>query len=272
MTRQRRPHPTPIVPATISPNLYQFYLANHRLPRLGDPQAPWSFKGWSLPYLLEAEQCFKLPPRWDYYFRTLQAGRLLPEPIPQIRFLDMPDPSVLRALDRWLRIIETRHTSWHAFTDLVHWLAWALGVAPDASKLEDELQARLYREVNLIPLLQAPHDYLGTYLADQRGNRKHWNPTAFFPSPHTVVRLMVQLTIDTSLGGDEDPRLRSVTDPALGTARFLLEASNYSLVLSGNDVDPLILAIAKINGALYAPWMSFPFPDTITKPDPNPTT
>ena len=41
---------------------------------------------------------------------------------------------------------------------------------------------------------------------------------------------------------------------------MLLHASNYSLRLYGMDIDPLVVKISKINGALYAPWMSFPLP------------
>jgi hypothetical protein len=33
--------------------------------------------------------------------------------------------------------------------------------------------------------------------------------------------------------------------------------------LFGQDVDPLAVAMCKVNGGLYAPWLSFPLPDTI---------
>jgi hypothetical protein len=44
---------------------------------------------------------------------------------------------------------------------------------------------------------------------------------------------------------------------------MLLHASNMSLCLFGQDIDPLAIAMCKINGALYAPWMSFPLPASI---------
>lgn len=28
------------------------------------------------------------------------------------------------------------------------------------------------------------------------------------------------------------------------------------------DIDPLVTLIAKINGALYVPWLAYPFPDS----------
>lgn len=44
---------------------------------------------------------------------------------------------------------------------------------------------------------------------------------------------------------------------------MLLHASNISMNLYGQDIDPLAVAMCKINGALYAPWMSFPLPEAI---------
>lgn len=67
---------------------------------------------------------------------------------------------------------------------------------------------------------------------------------------------MTQLTMSQ----EDDLRSKKVSDPALGTGRMLLHASNYSLRLYGMDIDPLVVKISKINGALYAPWMSFPLP------------
>jgi hypothetical protein len=112
------------------------------------------------------------------------------------------------------------------------------------------------------PLLLEPSDYLGEMLAGRR--RGGWNPHAFFPTPHTVVELMVQMTLEHQEHGERKPgRLAKVLDPALGTGRMLLHASNYSYCLYGCDIDPLVTSIARINGCLYAPWMAFPFPERI---------
>ena len=265
MSRPSRSRPSSLPLATVCPDLSSFFVTNGRLPHLGDPQAPWTFRGWSLPYVIEAERVLDLPPRWDYYFRTLAAGRLLDEPIPHLDFDHSPHRDVTRAIEQWLRILEHHQTSWRAFHDLVQWLAWALGVHPEPVKLDDNTHEALYRAVNLGPLLQHPHDALGAFLAEQRGNRSLWNPHAFFPTPHSVVRLMSALTLqDRTTDTGTDPRLDAIYDPALGTGRFLLEGSNRSLVLHGTDIDPLVLMIAKINGALYAPWLSFPLPASIT--------
>jgi hypothetical protein len=44
---------------------------------------------------------------------------------------------------------------------------------------------------------------------------------------------------------------------------MLLHASNCSLALFGQDIDPLAVAMCKLNGVLYAPWMVFPLPAAI---------
>src|SRR5262249_36194383 len=42
---------------------------------------------------------------------------------------------------------------------------------------------------------------------------------------------------------------------------------NFSLGLYGQDIDPLAVALCKINGAFYAPWLAFPLPPAIVGPD-----
>ncbi len=60
-----------------------------------------------------------------------------------------------------------------------------------------------------------------------------------------------------------DPRLNKVMDPCVGTGRMLLHASNYSYCLYGCDIDPLVASISRINSCCYAPWMAFPFSESI---------
>ena len=67
-----------------------------------------------------------------------------------------------------------------------------------------------------------------------------------------------------------DPRTAMVLDPCVGTGRMLLHASNFSLSLWGIDVDPTCVAITRINGALYAPWISFPFKERVLGHRPAP--
>ena len=50
---------------------------------------------------------------------------------------------------------------------------------------------------------------------------------------------------------------------------MLLHASNHSLRLFGQDIDPLAVAMCQVNGALYAPWLSFPLPASVLEHHPE---
>ncbi len=100
---------------------------------------------------------------------------------------------------------------------------------------------------------------------DTRG----WNPTAFYPTPHQVVELMVRMAFHDPPKDGRDPRSRTVCDPCAGSGRMLMHSSNWSLSLHGQDIDPLAVAMCKVNGALYAPWMSFPLPDSFLSDKPE---
>jgi hypothetical protein len=95
------------------------------------------------------------------------------------------------------------------------------------------------------------------------GKARGWNPTGFFPTPHPVVELMVRMTMHDAQAEGRDPRTLTVCDPCVGSGRTLLHASNFSLALFGQDIDPLAVATCKINGVLYAPWLAFPLPAAI---------
>jgi hypothetical protein len=231
-----------------------------RLPRLGDSPPPWRYRGWLLPYVRELHGLIPaVADRWGYHLRTLEAGVLLDEPIPQISF-GPPDAKVASLLHAWSGLIDGGCGGWAAFHALLDWLCWALTLGREEPRLGDEANEKLYRRVNLGPLLERPYDYLGEHVA--AGRAGGWNPTGFYPTPHQVVELMVRMTMGGCADG-RDTRLQRVGDPCVGSGRMLLHASNFSLRLYGQDIDPLAVAMCKINGALYAPWLSFPLPASI---------
>ena len=267
--------------------VFQFLNRERRLPKIGNERAPWTYCRWMLPYVisLHAHPLFgksldnksiplnatarsrigHCPDRWGYHLRTLVAGELLDEPIPRIEFCGEFEASVRsiwegerEGIAGWCHILnQTDGYSWDSFKHLVDWLAFALSVEKEPPPIGTNANEALYRTVNIEPLLLQPCDYFGAALAARKGSGgKAWNPTAFFPTPHHLVELMTQLTMSQQ----DDLRSKKVSDPALGTGRMLLHASNYSLRLYGQDIDPLVVKISKINGALYAPWMSFPLP------------
>jgi hypothetical protein len=258
-----RPMPEPsLMPAV---DLMTFIKREQRLPQLGDAQAPWLYRGWLLPYVIQLHGVIPaVADRWGYHLRTLEAGKLLDEPIPMIEFKS-PDNKVYALLLDWSKLIGRDCGGWSDFRCLLDWLCWALALTNEMPRLSDSVNEKLYRQVNLAPLLERPYDYLGNFVAE--GKSKGWNPTAFYPTPHNIIELIVQMTMADSRSDGRDPRKCLVNDPCVGSGRMLLHASNYSCCLFGQDIDPLAVAMCKINGALYAPWLSFPLPASILGPD-----
>lgn len=240
-----------------------FLLENGRLPRIGDEIPPWRYCGWLRPYvqMMHGQKPQLLGDRWGYYARTLQAGHLLDEPIPQAFFSSTHGPT-LNTLEKWIGLIEqTGQSVWGGFSLFVDWLAWGLDVGPEP-KIDDNLNEKLYRTVDLWPWMQAPGDYLGELASARFGG----GPFAFFPTPMCITDMMARMVVDAvrALGGEEqgapDPRLQTVHEPCCGTGRMLLTASNFSMRLSGIDKDPLMVQICKINMVLYAPWGLYGLP------------
>ena len=235
------------------------FLQQHgRVPMISDEKKPWQYRGWLLYYRMLLEDCEGIGRRWDFWCRTMLAGRLLDEPIPQIVFHDSGDREVTKSIERWVHLIDRHRSGWSAVDTLLDWFLWGFGIARHEPQLPPALNETLYRQVNLGPLLLAPHDYLGEWIASHKGN---WNPNAFYPTPHSIVEFMVRFTI----GGEEqgDKRGKKVLDPAVGSGRMLMHASNYSLRLYGVDIDPALVKVTYINGALYVPWILRPFPEAL---------
>ncbi len=281
------------------PSIAEFFAAHHRLPRLGDEIAPWRYRGFLLPYVIDlhAHPLFgkdrphaetdalgipqKLlergvgdcPDRWGYYLRTLDAGHLLAEPLPTVSWCAEFEPRVRRlwesetqGLGAWMRVIEHKDGySWDTFRQLVAWLGWALGTEREPPRLNEAAHEALYRTVNLEPMLLMPSDYLGSFLAATKSSG--FNPLGFYPTPMVLCNMMIEITMGSARQDGRDGRTLSVCDPCVGTGRMLLVASNYSLNLYGQDIDPLVVAITKINAALYAPWIMWPLPSSVLGDD-----
>jgi hypothetical protein len=248
-------HHRALQPVSGPQTVYEFLFLHGRLPQLDLGERPYALRGWVLPYLLGWEaQLRGAESRYAYFLDLWFTGALGDAPIPRVEFNDSSRQGAAALKNIWQCIsICDENGSWSGLTDFVQWLAFGLGVSREPVPLSDKVQERLYRVFNVRPWLEAPYDYLGELLCERK---QGWNPAGFYPTPHPVCEMLTLI----NFAEGQDYRSDTVCDPAVGTGRMLLHASNHSLRLSGQDIDPLCCAICKINGALYAPWLAFGLP------------
>lgn len=234
-----------------------FLIARGRVPNAEerDGRKPWDFRGWMLPYVMDMFPAGGFPGRWGWWYRSLTAGSFPEgEGVPPWVQFDHGSDVARRNLDKCVQIIgHQMGFGMAAVGELVGWLGWGLATTKDQPRIPEKVALELYRTLNLGAMLSSPSDYLGWLMSEYKGRGK--DPTAFFPTPHGLVSMMTRMNL-----GEPAPEktLRSVMDPCVGTGRFLLEASNWSVRLYGCDINPRCVAATLVNGALYAPWLAFP--------------
>lgn len=212
--------------------------------------------GWLLPILLEAEShCWG---RWDHWMRTMEAGKVLNEPIPQIAFHSAPSP-VRKMHEKALDSI-VHHggwqgwDSWRIFDYYLDWLLYGFGDQRQPEPPEEPSPgafSRLWQVFCLEAMVAWPCDAFGDLMAENRYGRG----AGFFPTPEPVVEMMVCMTM-----GDGDCRLKTVMDPCVGTGRMILHASNHSYRLYAQDINATVIKACLVNGYCFAPWLVRPFP------------
>lgn len=228
-----------------------------RLPHLADDVKPWTFAGWLLPMVIDPRP----ESRWYWWLETNCARRPL-RPMPQADFHGENDKSpAYRNVAAAAGLISRSRDGAPGL--LIEWLAWGLGVAgAELPQLEPETCADLYRAVNLDLWRERPSDYLGMLMCEYKG--RGYDPAGFFPTPMELCTTLAALTIG-ELSESREPSLelvgKTVLDPAVGTGRLLLVASNWCARLSGMDIQRRCVLATLVNGAVYAPWMAWPFPD-----------
>jgi hypothetical protein len=198
--------------------------------------------------------------RWGYWLNAWATMQPPTEAIPQIEFENAPNPFVLKMLDHTLECCtQGRIHRYRAMEWLVDWIRWSLGGLKDKPENpvpEIPSDVIAYQVFQLDPMVLYPYDYFGHWYAEA-GHGK--NGAAFYPTPMGLTNLMERILY----GNDPLPTSSSACDPAVGTGRTLLAASNSSLRLYGQDIDARVLACLEVNFALYAPWGYRPLPDAV---------
>jgi hypothetical protein len=124
-------------PCAPSLDLGAFVEREQRLPRLGDVVPPWHYRGWLLAYVIQLHGLIPVvADRWGYHLRTLEAGQLLDEPIPQIAF-GTPDNKVFSLLRDWSRLIGRDCGGWSDFRTLLDWFSWGLALTGEEPRLSE---------------------------------------------------------------------------------------------------------------------------------------
>jgi hypothetical protein len=145
-------------------------------------------------------------------------------------------------------------------SDLIHWLLWAFGseskLVPERPRLPERAAVAMYHELELHRLMAHPADWMAALGCEYLCKGNHG--TAWFPTPIHIATCMVAMQFHDESGRDLRPL--SVCDPCAGTGVMLLAASNYSLNLWAQDIDPLMCAMCEVNAWLYMPWLVWPAP------------
>jgi hypothetical protein len=235
-------------------------------------------KGWMQQLLLDGDQLFGAG-RWAWW---LDAEGIPETDIPRIDFQNSQDTAVAEHLQglgeaymngpplsaagglRHLeKLVESIGFGWSSLRYLMEWMEWGLGLSEkEPVECQPGAEEMLYRDFHLGRLQAANCDLFGAMMCERTGKGK-WNPNAFFPTPPAVVECMVQMIMH-----DGVDKTSSVMDPCVGTGRFLMHASNYSVNLFGVDIDPLCVLATKLNAALYMPWLICPKKQNVPTPDP----
>ena len=236
-------------------------------------------RGFLLPALLTHDD--RLYGRWDYLTAAWEAGELPPlstAPIPRIGFLSTPDKGTWRMLTRCLDAIPHHGSGgwqgWSSYAYFRFFLEWLLYGFHHAGQPEPPQEPsgcegasdHLYQALDLGLWLENPYDYFGDLLAQNAYGKRQ----GFYPTPHNVAEMMTAMMMggqksEAGEGADDidcaaDTRILTVCDPCVGTGRLLLHASNYSLRLYGQDIDPVLCLATLVNGYLFMPWLVRPIP------------
>lgn len=234
-------------------------------------------RGWFREQLWTVES--SIWGRWNYWLQIIMNGQIGdPErfPIPQIefgQFLAESTPAAPAHLverfdhefvattigtsDEARKIIhKSFETAIHIGGDnldrLIEWWLWAFGsgAVKERPKLSDKAAIAMY-QLQLPRMIAHPADWASWLVTEFACvNRAAW-----FPTPMSLCSLMAQMTFGNH---DGDTRALTVNEPCVGTGAILLPISNYSLRMSCQDVDYLMVRLCEFQAWLWIPWLVLP--------------
>ena len=214
-------------------------------------------KGWLLPYLLKLDKIFF--GRWEYWLDIIGSDTIPEGPIPQIDF-KATEKYTERLVQKNLKRCLDRGSPELAYSlgVFIDWIMWGLGKGEEFPRVSEKLDDFWYRTFNLGLFYKEPADHWGKIAMESMGKS---NGHGFFPTPASLVQMMTEMTF--AGGSPEKQKRASMMDPCCGTGIMFLYASNHSLNIQGNDINPILVKMAKINAFIYIPWLAYR-PDSLT--------
>jgi len=218
-------------------------------------------KGWMIQYLMMWETA--LIGRWNYWFMMWASNGNPKTPPPRIDFQPPHDQKVVKHLHEMIGYHSNSGNS-NSLESFADWLLWGFNEkdAEFPKGVDEKVSKYWYQKFQLQLLLRYPSDYWGLIASEYMG-KGHKQGTGFFPTPIHVCTMMSEMVMDKE--NWKKQLFESVNDPCVGTGSMLLPASNYSLYLYAQDINPLVIKLLKINGFLYVPWLVKPFPEAWRK-------
>jgi hypothetical protein len=173
---------------------------------------------------------FDLSPRLQWWSLVMLTRQLPPLPWPKMTFVVSDSGSPMKILEDCLR------GDPYYFGALLEWLLFMLGL-PNARPPLTDTNVRRHFEAHfdLAKFLESPGDWFGHYFETRICTPKLAQKGGVFFTPQPMCDMIVGL-LNPSL-------TQSVHEPAAGSGRLLLSASNYSvihLLLSGLRVSELV--------------------------------
>lgn len=143
-------------------------------------------------------------------------------------------------------------------TSIVRWWLYAFGdpTVNERPQLPEDVAVIQYHELQLHRMMANPTDWGAIVCAEWLNGGK--KGTGWFPTPVHLADMMTRMTFEPAVDEGRDTRLMTVSEPCVGTGVFLLCASNYSLRITANDIDPLMIAWTRFASWLFVPWAVWP--------------
>lgn len=188
--------------------------------------------------------------RWQWWSLALLEKKLPLAPYPKIKFEDHLEND--KVFEKILDSCLNKHG--YEFDDFLTWLLFCFGdpLSKDIKHIPNNAIEFWKNTFNPKLFLDHPGDWLGHYYETNLISPSASRKTGFFSTPPALCKLMVEISLKDSKLCD------SFNEPCIGSGRILMEASNYVLNLTGNDINPILVKIAKINTWFYIPSAALP--------------